>query len=286
MKKFILAMLSVFMITATLCAEEKILFDSSAKSDLDGYDYISNFEMTSDSGHFRKDSFKILEPNDKGIRFIAFDVPSNLSTSYKVLTAYPSFLNEKDEGIGTGFIYNVKYIKSVKVEATTNRPYDEIILMYRTSPTGPVKEILMPQDFNAIHSMEPFELVFDNPSYIEDPNKREPTASPVLGSSADGLYLVGFRIKTNAPSGYNEYSPYSVLYINKVTVVYDKMFTDEQVENNRVLREEFGIKPNTEAEVKAKAHIAERNRLRTVEASLMDKPEDTADKPTTIEEAK
>ena len=111
MKKFILAILSVFMVSAALCAEEKILFDSSAKSDLDGYDYISNFEMTSDSGYFRKDSFKILEPNDRGIRFIAFDVPNGLSTSYKILAAYPSFLNEKDEGTGTGFIYNVKYIQ-------------------------------------------------------------------------------------------------------------------------------------------------------------------------------
>lgn len=277
MKKFILAMLSVFMVTSIFYAEEKVLFDSSAKSDLDGYDYISNFEMASDSGYFGKYSFKILEPNDKGIRFIAFNVPNNLSTSYKVLTAYPSFLNEKDEGAGTGFIYNVKYIKSVKVEATTNRPYDEIILMYRTSPTGPVKEILMPQDFNAVHSMEPFELEFNNPSYIEDPNKRDPSASPVLGSDADGLYLVGFRIKTNAPSGYNIYSPYSVLYIKKVTVVYDKMFTDEQVENNRTLREEFGINPNTEAEARAKEHIAERNRLRTVESILMDNSSTSGD---------
>ena len=35
-----------------LSAEEKVLFDASAKSELDGYDYISNFEMISDSGHF------------------------------------------------------------------------------------------------------------------------------------------------------------------------------------------------------------------------------------------
>lgn len=275
MKKLILLVLTVFMLVASSFAEEKVLFDSSAKSDLDGYDYISNFEMTSDSGYFRKDSFKILEPNDRGIRFLAKDVPDDISTSYKVLVSYPSFLNE--DGAGTGYIYNVKYIKSIKIEATTNRSYDEIYLLYSTSPTGPVKRVLMPQDFSTVKSMEDYELIFNNPNYEPDPNKRDVKASPVLGSEADGLYLVGFQIKTNAPSGPHVYSPYSLFFLRKVTVIYDKMFTDEQVENNKILKEEFGISPNTEAEKKAKAKIAERNRLRTVEASLMDKPSNTED---------
>ena len=57
MKKFILVMIFAFTI-CMLNAEEKVLFDASAKSELDGYDYISNFEMISDSGHFKKDSFE------------------------------------------------------------------------------------------------------------------------------------------------------------------------------------------------------------------------------------
>lgn len=274
MKKFISILLASILIIGSVFAEEKVLFDASAKSDLDGYDYISNFEMDSDSGYFRKDQFKILEPNEKGIRFIATKVPKDVSTSYKVLVAYPSFLNE--DGVGTGYIYNVKYIKSIKIEATTNRSYDEIYLLYSTSPTGPVKRVLMPQDFSTIKSMEDYELVFDNPNYEPDPNKRDVKASPVLGSEADGLYLVGFQIKTNAPSGFNEYSPYSVFYLRKVTVIYDKMFTDEQVENNKILKEEFGIAPNTEAEIKAKAKIAEKVRLREVEKTLIDSSESDA----------
>lgn len=268
MKKIISILLASILILGSIFAEEKVLFDASAKSDLEGYDYVSNFEMTSDSGYFRADQFKILEPTERGIRFIATKVPDNTSTNYKVLVAYPSFLNE--DGAGTGFIYNVKYIKSIKVEATTNRPYDEIYLLYSTSPTGPVKKVLMPQDFNTIKSMEDYELVFNNPNYEPDPNKRDVKSSPVLGSEADGLYLIGFQIKTNAPTGYYTYSPYSVFYLRKVTIIYDKMFTDEQVENNKILKEEFGISPNTEAEKKAKANIAERNRLRATEASLMD----------------
>lgn len=274
MKKFLSILCALILIVGSVFAEEKVLFDATAKAALDGYDYISNFEMTSDSGYFKADQFKILEPNEKGIRFLALNVPADISTNYKVLVGYPSFLNE--DGAGTGYIYNVKYIKSIKIEATTNRPYDEIYLLYSTSPTGPVKKVLMPQDFSTVKSMEDYELIFENPNYIADPNKRDVKASPVLGSDADGLYLIGFQIKTNAPNGYNAYSPYSVFYLRKVTVVYDKMFTDEQVENNKILKEEFGISPNTEAEKKAKAKVAERNRLRETEKSLMDSSETDA----------
>ena len=267
--KTVLAAFFGMLLCVAVFAEEKVLFSSGAKADLDGYDYVSNFEMSSDSGYFRKSSFKILEPTERGIRFIAFDIPKDVSTSYNILAGYPSFLNA--DGAEAGFIYNVKCIKSIKIEATTNRPYDEVILLYKTSPTGEVKKIKMPQDFNAVKSMEDFTLEFNNPAYIEDPAKRDLKASPVLGSEADGLYLVGFQIKTNAPNGYNTYSPYSAFYLRRVSVVYDKMFTDEQVENGRALREEFGISPNTEAENKAKLKIAEKSRLRQVETELMDK---------------
>jgi hypothetical protein len=265
MKKIFFAL--VFMIVGLAFAEEKVLFDASAKAELDGYDYVSNFEITSDSGWFKKDQFKILEPNDRGIRFLATGVPKDTSTSYKILVSYPSFLNKEENG--SGYIYNVKYIKSIKVEATTNRPYDEIILLYTTSPNGQIKKILMPQDFNSIKSMEDYELVFENPNYEADPKKREVKNAPVLGSDADGLYLVGFQIKTNSPSGMNAYSNYSAFYLRKITVVYDKMYTDEQIENNKQLREEFGIVQNTEAEKKAKAKISERNRLINNEKELM-----------------
>ena len=267
MKKFLSILLSIFLITMVF-AEEKVLFDSSAKSDLDGYDYISNFEITSDSGYFKSNQLQILEPNEKGIRFIATNVPKDVSSNYKVLVAYPSFLNE--DGVGPGFIYNVKYIKSIKIEATTNRPYDEIYLLYKTSPTGPTNKVLMPQDFNAINSMEDYELIFENPYYEPDVSKRIIKSSPVLGSDANGIYLVGFQIKTNAPTGRYEYSPFSCFYLRKVSIIYDKMFTDEQIENNKNLMDEFNITYNTEYEKKIRIEIAEKNRLRNIESNLMD----------------
>lgn len=250
-----------------ICAQEQVLFNSAAKADVNGYDYVSNFEIDSKSGYFNKSQLMILEPNEKGLRFIATKVPKDVSTSYDILTAYPSFLNESVEGAGA--IQNAGAIKSIKVTATTNRPYDEIILLYSTSPMGLIKSIRMPQDFNAIKSMEEFTLTFENPLYEEDYKKREVVTSPVLGTDADGLYLRGFRIKTNAPSGYNTYSEYSAFYLKSVVVVCDKAFTDEQLEAAKTLKEEFGIKETENVEKRVKADIAERNRIREVEKTLM-----------------
>lgn len=267
MKK-LFSLFAALMFIWSLSAEEAVLFSSSAKADLDGYDYVSNFEITSESGYFTKKNLQILEPNEKGVRFIATGVPKEISTHYTILTAYPSFLNES--GSGAGVIYNAAAIKSIKVTATTNRPYDEIILLYSTSPNGVIHEIKMPQDFNAIRSMEEFTLVYENPLYESDVKKREVSMSPVLGADADGIYLRGFRIKTNAPSGYSRYSEYSVLYLKEVSVIYDKAFTDEQIEAMKILKEEFGIDENKAATDKAKSDIAERNRVRDVTKSLMD----------------
>ena len=52
-----------------------------------------------------------------------------------------------------------------QAEASTNHLDDEIVLLYSTSPTGPIHEIKMPQDSNKIKSLESYELVYDNPLY-------------------------------------------------------------------------------------------------------------------------
>lgn len=274
MKRFLSFLCVMFATCMLLCAQEQVLFSSAAKADVDGYDYTSNFEISSTSGYFDKSELTILEPNEKGLRFLATKVPKDISTSYDILTAYPSFLNEDVEGAGV--IQNAGAIKSIKVTATTNRPYDEIILLYSTSPMGPIKSIKMPQDFNAIKSMEEFTLTFENPLYEKDYKKREVVTSPVLGSDADGLYLRGFRIKTNAPSGYSTYSEYSIFYLKSVVVVCDKAFTDEQLEAAKTLKEEFGIKETDNVEKRVKADIAERNRIREVEKALMASEEEAA----------
>ena len=52
-------------------------------------------------------------------------------------------------------------------------------------------------------------------------------------------------------------------------VVCDKAFTDEQLEAAKTLKEEFDIKETENVEKRVKADIAERNRIREVEKTLM-----------------
>lgn len=268
------ALIFVSLISAFLFAETNVLLSSSASASLDGYDFVSNFEIDSQSGYFQKDDLKILPANEKGFRFMAMGVPKDISTSYEILVSYPTFLNEPNTG--AGYIDNAASIKSIDVTFSTNRPYDEVILLYSTSATGPVKMIKMPQDFNSVKSMEETVLHFENLNYVENVNDRPVVSKPVLGSDVDGIYLRGIRIKTNAPSGFNAYSEYSVIYLKEISVTYDNAFTPEQIEAKKVLKEEFGISENSEAAEKAKAKIAERNRIRENEKALMHSEAETS----------
>lgn len=268
MKKIFGLLLAVCLTASCLFAEEAILLKSDASASLDGYDYVSNFEIKSSSGYFTKNDLEILKPNEKGFRFIAKGVPEDKSTHYEIYPSYPAFLNEANSG--SGYIENAAAIKSIKVVGTTNRPYDEVILLYSTSPTGEIKSIKMPQDFNTIKSMEEFTLEFNNPLYEPDVTKRNVSAKPVLGADADGIYFRGFSIQTNSPIGtMSDYSQYSVFYLKEVSVVFDKAFTDEQIAAKKALKEEFEIDENAAATKKAKAYVTERNRVRDNEKALM-----------------
>ena len=166
-------------------------------------------------------------------------------------------------------------VKSIKVIFTTNRPYDNISVLYSTSANGPIKKIRMPQDFNSIKSMEENELIFENPLYEPDVKKREVKAVPVLGGDIEGFYFQGIEITTNPAQGFAEYSEYSLIFLKEVSIIYDELFTAEQLEQKAVLKEDFGIDELAEEKIKAINKVKEKIRLRENEASLMDKASET-----------
>ena len=269
MKKLISLVLMVCSLTF-LMAEEKKLFDSSISADLDGFDYVKNFEIVSDSGHFSKKDLIILEPNENGLRFAAVNPPMYQSCNYKILVSYPSYFNDSIEG--AGMIYNAGSIKSIKIVCATNRPYDEIFLMYSTSPYGKIEYVKFPQNFDSVKSFEENTFIFENPLYEADIKKRDIINRPVVGSDADGIYLRGFKIQTNAATGYNEYSPYSILYLKEVSLIYDKAFDDDKIELSKQIQEEFKLLGSKEnAKKKAKEKIEQRERVRTGMELLMAK---------------
>lgn len=273
MKNKILGILIILINLAPLFAKEDILIKSDAVADLEGYDFVSNFEITSDSGRFKNSDLMILAPNEKGFRFLAKNVPEFSTSNYKIIPAYPVFLNEPN--IGAGYIVNVSSVKSIKVVFTTNRPYDNISVLYSTSVNGPIKKIRMPQDFNSIKSMEENELIFENPLYEPDVKKREVKTVPVLGGDIEGFYFQGIEITTNPPCGFAEYSEYSLIFLKEVSIIYDELFTAEQLEQKAILKEDFGIDELAEEKIKAINKVKEKIRLRENEASLMDKASET-----------
>lgn len=129
----------------------------------------------------------------------------------------------------------------------------------------------MPQDFNSIKSMEENELIFKNPLYESDVKKREVKTVPVLGGDIEGFYFQGIEITTNPAYGFAEYSEYSLIFLKEVSIIYDELFTAEQLEQKAILKEDFGIDELAEEKIKAINKVKEKIRLRENEASLMDK---------------
>lgn len=240
MKKIILSVFLIFF--AMLFAQENILLKSDAQAELNGYDYVKNFTVNSTSGYFTKDSFKILEPNEKGFR-VCVEVP-NTSTSYDILPSYPSFLNEAN--IGAGYIENAGSIKKIDITLTLNRPYDEIIFMYSTSPNGDIKFFKMPQNFNSVKSMEETVLTIEPDSYIQDVNYRDIKSAVALGGENDGIYFRGIRVKVNKAPNNIDFSPYSIVYLKEIKVQYDLNLTPEQFEQRKAMKEEWGISDEEE----------------------------------------
>lgn len=272
MKK-LFALIAALFLTTALFATGYTWISPDAKADFEGYDYTSNFTIGRDSGALDLDDLKILEPKDGYFRFMA-RLPNNKPASYTIRAPYPSAFNES--GNGTGYINNAAAIKTIKLVGRTNRPYDEIILLYRTSIDGIIHQIRMPQDFNSIRTMEDFELVYNNPLYEPDVNKRDLKSNPVLGNKTTTLELIGFTIRCNEADASHTYSNYSIFEIKSVTVDCDDAFTKEQLDVRAALLEEFGIEENTEIKNKTSNQIKELIRVKENEKALMHKDETSA----------
>lgn len=254
----------------TVFAEQSKLLDTSVKSDLEGYDYISNFEAVSDSGYFRNEDLVIFNNGD-GIVVKAENVPQYTSTSYKIIPAYASFLNEPN--VGAGYIQNAAAIKSITITYRVNRSYDELFLLYSTSPLGEIRKVKIPQDFNSTQSMVFQTITYTAPDYISDVNKRDVKSFPIIGSPANGIYFRGIQVQTNMPTGYMAYGPTSIVQVKEVSVIYDNAKTQEQLDAEKEYSELFGIDEQKAVREKETQKIQERNRIREHNAALMDKSE-------------
>ena len=123
--------LFILFTASLLFAETTELLNSNSNASLDSYSYITNFEIDSNSGYFVKGKNLAINSTAEGIEAIAWNVPKNISSNYRLVPAYPSELNEANTG--SGYIKNAAAIKTIKIIATLNRPYDDIYLLYSTN---------------------------------------------------------------------------------------------------------------------------------------------------------
>ena len=70
------------------------------------------------------------------------------------------------------------------------------------------------------------------------------------------------------------YEIQEIIGVGGMAVVYKAYDNiDDRTVAVKILKEEFGIEPNTEATIKAKTYIGEKNRLKSIEEELKDRPE-------------
>lgn len=273
MKKLISLFLATFLV-AMVFADETNLFSSDSTANLDGYEYISNFEVDSDSGYFVKGKNLAISSSKDGVEAIAWRVPENISTSYKVIPAYPSELNELNDG--SGYIKNAASIKKIKIIATLNRPYDDIFLLYSTTPNGEIKKIKMPH-YDSAMSMIEQEYIFENPEYIDNEKNRDIKIFPLAGKYKPGIYFRGIQIQTNAPYGIYGYSDLSTLNIKKIAVIYDKAEKDENIVAAEEFEKKYGIDYSKDLKEKTKNIINQKITARNNAKELMDSSENNTE---------
>ena len=262
--------LFVLLTASCLFAETTELFNSNSNASLDDYSYITNFEIDSNSGYFVKGKNLAINPTADGIEAIAWNVPKNISSNYRLVPAYPSELNEANSG--SGYIKNAAAIKSVKIVATLNRPYDDIYLLYSTSLNGEIKRIKMPHYDNA-QSMIEQEYVFNNASYEENVNNRNIKSYPLIGSYKQAIYFRGIEVQTNAPYGYYGYGDYSTVNIKTVAITYDKAESDETLLLSEEFETKYGLDATKPIKEKAKNKIKQKISATDREKQLMDSTE-------------
>lgn len=273
-KRALAIVITMLVFCGTVIADEKVLLSPTATAAIgDGISYIENFTVGSSSGYFTQDNLKIKPANENGFRIMAVGVPKDIPTHYTLIPAYPSFLNEGQDGAGA--IENAAAIKSIRTTVMFNRPYDEIFLLISTSPNGPVKKIkLNPKDNAQVETMTEIEFVAteDDLKYNSNVATRDIVSEPIIGGPSTGIYFRGFEVKTNPPYGLHEYSEWSIVYIKDTVITYDKRFTDEQWETRKRLAEEWSI-DDGRAVVTEKAvnEITYRKKLEATEIEKMHK---------------
>lgn len=232
MKRFLVLFALLFMAFGVF-AEETVLLNVESFSGVAVEDYaFSEWEVVPQSS--LKTVTAIKPDTTKGLG-VCVKVPTDREVSYKIVPPYSPFLNEANKGLG--FIENVGVIKSIEITVEGINRCDQVYLYLSRSLTDRVgQRIQFRGDLQFIGESK---LRWDNPNYITDPGKRENTPGPAYGNEASNLYIRAIEVRTTLNDKVK--SPYSVIYIKDIKVIYDLDKTPEELEVIKESEEIWGI---------------------------------------------
>lgn len=288
MKKFIGFIITAFAMMS-LMGQERVLFDASklseatyssdnVQTDNDADKWYLDFEGKGVAGSAKQSLIK--GASDKGIG-VKVEVDNTYFDNKSIAAVLrPNILPQLTENeSGNGKITNVADIKSITIEGWSLGYEADITLDLQRSDGSVIG--MSPQKTQQLGSSA-FTVTWDNPVYISDAGKRDIKARPVYPNTSSELILNGIKVRGKPYFNVgNKSKGYLIVYINKITVVADKAYEDEDPSNEEL----WGIETaNNESYGKIQEKQLEtREILKAKEQALM-AAENTST--TTVENAK
>lgn len=288
MKKFIGFIITAFAMMS-LMGQERVLFDASklseatyssdnVQTDNDADKWYLDFEGKGVAGSAKQSLIK--GASDKGIG-VKVEVDNAYFDNKSIAAVLrPNILPQLTENeSGNGKITNVADIKSITIEGWSLGYEADITLDLQRSDGSVIG--MSPQKTQQLGSSA-FTVTWDNPVYISDAGKRDIKARPVYPNTSSELILNGIKVRGKPYFNVgNKSKGYLIVYINKITVVADKAYEDEDPSNEEL----WGIETaNNESYGKIQEKQLEtREILKAKEQALM-AAENTST--TTVENAK
>lgn len=273
MKKFLIIL---FLISGTtLFAQEKVLFDYTAKANVldTGYDWVENAKTIVYSGMYipGKNISNPVLSDEYGLA-IRTDIAPRGDSNFAIRFITPIFNTVE----GTGIITNAGAVKSMDIVLTLNRGYDEVSVIWEQAGKEYTKKFSVRDTTETVTSMYEFTAHIDFENYIEDVRNRNTKKIPIAGLDKTSILLKEIKITTHAPSSDWEYSPTCIVGIKRITVVCDKAIDDATFEKGKEADNIFNVKRNTELQEKLKADLTSDIQRNQYTSGLMVKEEQTS----------
>ena len=274
MKK-LFAVIALLSIVTVLTAQERVLFDASKLSEATYTSETVSVDNAADkwyldfgglgvTGSAEKASL-VKGADDRGMGILLSVKSGYFKDKYICATVRPNILPQlTDNESGNGKITNVGEIKSITIEGYSLDYEAEIILELERSDGTIIG--MSPKSIQK-NGGGAFSVTWENPAYIDDVTKRDIAFKPIYPNVSSELILRGIKVRGIPDYTAGKTTGYVIIYINKITVVADKAYENEDPFNESIWGLEAAA--NTDYGKRQEDAIEKREKLRAKEKALM-----------------